>query len=291
MISKVKKMIPSHLMSQYHRFWAVFSNFFYGFPSEKMVVIGVTGTNGKSTTVMLIAKILEKAGFKAGSASTVKFKVADKEWLNSEKMTMLGRMKLQKLLKQMAGSKCQYAVIETSSQGIEQSRHLGIHYDVDIFTNLTPEHIEAHGGFENYKKAKLKLFKKLEKEKRKKIGGKEISKIIIVNADDEHAKDFLNFRADEKILFGIEAGTLSLNFQESLSQNVSGDKSQGIVIAKNIIFKPEGISFEVQDTHFDLKLFGKFNVYNSLAAISLALSQGLDLTVCKKALEEVDGLP
>lgn len=261
MKSLIKKLIPKNLLSQYHKILAVLAKIIYNNPSKKMIIIGVTGTNGKSTTVMMIAKILEEAGHKVGVTSTALFKVAEKEWLNDKKMTMLGRFALQKLLKDMVKAGCQYAVIETSSEGIKQFRHLGIHYDVAVFTNLTPEHIEAHGSFENYKKAKLELFKKLESEKPK----KQIKKVIIVNADDQHAKDFVNFKVDEKLEFGTDNKDVDLKYQ--------------------------GIFFEVNNIDFDLNLFGKFNIYNSLAAITVAQSQGIDLGVCKKALEKIKSIP
>jgi UDP-N-acetylmuramoyl-L-alanyl-D-glutamate--2,6-diaminopimelate ligase len=207
MLTEIKKLIPAVWLAAYHKSLAVLADIIYGRPSEKMVVIGVTGTNGKSSTVSLIAEILEKAGYRVGAASTTLFKLADKEWLNDKKMTMLGRFALQKLLRQMVAAGCRYAVIETSSQGIEQYRHLGIHYDVCVFTNLTPEHIEAHGGFDNYKKAKLKLFKHLADAPVKVIGGRKIAKAIVVNGDDRQAKEFLDFQVDKKIVFGLADGT------------------------------------------------------------------------------------
>lgn len=271
MLRIIRQFIPASLLSFYHQSLAVLADFYYGRPSEKLIVIGVTGTNGKTTTVSLIAKILEEAGFKVGAASTAIFKIADKEWLNDKKMTMLGRFALQKMLSDMARAGCKYAVIETSSQGIEQFRHLGIHYDICVFTNLTPEHIEAHGGFDNYKKAKLKLFKHLEKLPDKIIDGKKIFKAIIVNGDDKYASEFLNFNIEKKIVF-------SLNNQDS-------------ILAEDILYGKNGVSFTVGETKFDLKLFGRFNVYNSLAAISVADSQDISLDLCRKALEKLEVMP
>ena len=154
----LKKILPLFVLDMYHRILAVFGAFVYGFPSKKMVVIGVTGTNGKTTVSYFIAKMLENVGFKSGLTSTAMFKVADREWLNDKKMTMLGRFQSQRLLRDMVRADCKYAVIETSSEGIKQHRHRGINYDVAVFTNLTPEHLESHGGFENYKRAKGELF-------------------------------------------------------------------------------------------------------------------------------------
>ncbi|MEK7653478.1 MAG: UDP-N-acetylmuramoyl-L-alanyl-D-glutamate--2,6-diaminopimelate ligase [Patescibacteria group bacterium] len=275
----IKKFIPQSVLGFYHKSLAIAANVLFGRPSEKIIVIGVTGTNGKSTTVSLIAKILAEAGHQVGATSTVIFKVGEHEWLNDKKMTMLGRFALQKLLKQMIDAGCQYAVIETSSEGIKQFRHLGIHYDVCVFTNLTPEHLEAHGGFANYKKAKLKLFEKLEKQKNKKSKNQKIKKTIVVNGDDKYVSEFLNFKVDEKIIFGLN------------NNNQLPVTSYQLLIAKDIEFKKTGIFFVVENINFDLKLFGKFNVYNALAAIAVAKSQGVSLEVCKSALEKVSGVP
>src|SRR5688572_27133784 len=166
-----KKLLPAKAVGAYHRAFALTAAARYGRPSERMIVIGVTGTNGKSTTSNMIARVLEGAGFRVGLATTCNFRIAGKEWLNDTKMTMLGRFRLQKLLADMVKAGCEYAVVETSSEGIAQHRHVGINYDVAVFTNLTPEHIESHGGFENYKAAKLKLFAKLAGDRRKTLKG------------------------------------------------------------------------------------------------------------------------
>src|SRR5690606_503814 len=114
------------------------------------------------------------------------------------------RFRLQKLLAQMRDAGCRYAVVETSSEGIAQHRHAGIAYDIAVFTNLTPEHIESHGSFENYKSAKGKLFDKLAHDPRKKFDGRDVSKVIVANLDSEHASYFLGFTANKKYGFAVE---------------------------------------------------------------------------------------
>ncbi len=277
MKSFIKKIVPKSFLSQYHRTLALLANYFYGKPSEKLIVIGVTGTNGKSTTAMMIGKILEEAGYKVGITSTAIFKIADKEWLNDKKMTMLGRFALQKMLRQMVKAGCSYAIIETSSEGIKQFRHIGIHYDICVFTNLAPEHIESHGSFENYKKAKLELFAKLETDTHKTLHNREIKKVIVVNTDDEHAKDFLNFKVDERMAYGLNENQLLGDMPY-----LRGD---------NINYNHDRIEFTVQGNNFNLKLLGKFNIYNSLASMSVAMSQGVDIETCQKALEKVKSMP
>ncbi len=276
----IKKIIPTDffnfLQPYYHKVLAYTAAFFYGYPSNKIIVIGVTGTNGKSTTTHLIAKALEVDGDKTGETSTVFFKIGDKEWLNDKKMTMLGRFSLQKIIHKAVRVGCKYIVIETSSEGIKQFRHLGVNYDTLVFTNLTPEHIESHGGFENYKKAKLSLFKHLEKSKKKTINKKEVDKTIIVNLDDEHAADFLNFNVDRKI--GIT------------TKNKKSDLVDLIFSGSNIKTSSNGISFNVENKTINLKLVGEFNVYNSLSTIGVCDSYGIKVNKTKKALENISGV-
>ncbi|MFH1225757.1 MAG: UDP-N-acetylmuramoyl-L-alanyl-D-glutamate--2,6-diaminopimelate ligase [bacterium] len=272
----LKKFIPAPILSWYHKALPLLANIIYGHPSEKLIVIGVTGTNGKSTTVNLIAAILEEAGYKVGLTSTVNFKIDKKEWLNDKKMTMLGRFALQKLLKQMVVADCDYAIIETSSEGIKQSRHLGINYDLAIFTNLTPEHLESHGNFDNYKNAKGELFKKLKRDKTKKLGGKKIEKISIVNLDDEHASYFLQFPADRKFGYGV-------NFISDIT-GVEEIRAEGISLSK------DSAIFKVGDANFNLSLLGRFNVYNALVAVCVGLSQKIETDKIAIGLARVKGV-
>ncbi len=255
----VKKFIPGFVLDFYHFFLPMFGAFLYRFPSRKLIVIGVTGTNGKSSVVNLIVKILEQGGNKVASLSSIKFKIGKKEWKNSLKMTMPGRMKLQKFLRGAVNAGCKYAVLEVTSEGIKQSRHQFINFETVVFTNLTPEHIESHGSFELYKKAKGKLFEVAKK-------------THIVNLDDKNAEYFLGFTSDKKIAF-------------SLSKNGADVKAENCQVLSG------SLKFSINDVEFNLNLLGKFNIYNALAAISVCLSYGVDLEICKKAVEEIKVIP
>lgn len=239
----IKKFIPSFLLSWYHFLLALLGVVFYGFPSQKIKVIGVTGTNGKTTTTEMISEVLEEAGYKTAVMNSIRFKVGDEEEPNMLKMTMPGRFKIQKFLKKAVTSGCQYVVLEVTSEGILQYRHRFINFEAAVFTNLSPEHIEAHGGFENYKKAKGELFGATKK-------------IHIINLEDENVEYFLNFPAEKKYTYGLEDGDV-----------------------KN------------SDIEFDLRLPGKFNIYNALAATCVGLSQGVNLGICKRAVERIEGIP
>ncbi|PIW92024.1 MAG: hypothetical protein CO031_00870 [Candidatus Nealsonbacteria bacterium CG_4_9_14_0_2_um_filter_37_38] len=264
----IKKFIPAFLLSWYHFGLVFLGAVLYQFPSKKIKVIGVTGTNGKSTVVELTTKILEEAGYKVASLSSIKFKIRNKEWPNTLKMTMPGRLKLQKFLREAVNAGCQYAVIEVTSEGIKQHRHQFIDFDVAVFTNLTPEHIEAHGGFEKYRQEKGKLFRTTKK-------------IHIVNSDDKNAQYFLNFPADKKYLYKIKNQKSKANYRERFS----------VIEAEDVQVLPSGLKFSLNNTKFNLKLLGEFNVYNALAAVCIGVSQEINLETCKKALEKVEGIP
>jgi UDP-N-acetylmuramoyl-L-alanyl-D-glutamate--2,6-diaminopimelate ligase len=263
----IRKIVPKFLINSYHLGLALSGAILYFFPSRKMKIIGVTGTNGKSTVVYLISKILEEAGFNVGLVSSIKFKIKDKEWPNTLKMTMPGRFKLQKFLRQALNQGCQYVVVEVTSEGILQSRHRFIDFDVVVFTNLTPEHIETHGSFEKYREAKGQLFESLE-------GNKKLKTTSIINLDDPNADYFLKFEAARKIGYGLNSEPTDKvsNFLKAVKTEISDD----------------GLKFTLADTNFNLKLRGIFNIYNALSAIASALSQGIDLKTCKRALEKIE---
>jgi len=189
----IKKFFPSFIISWYHLVLAFLGALFYGFPSRKLKVIGVTGTNGKTTVVEMCRQVLDEAGFKVASLSSVKFKIKDREWPNILKMTMPGRFKIQKFLRQAEDAGCEYAVLEVTSEGIRQHRHRFIDFNTAVFTNITPEHVERHGSFEKYRKAKGKLFQACKN-------------IHIINLDDKNAEYFLQFPASKKIGYRINDG-------------------------------------------------------------------------------------
>lgn len=270
----LRKIIPEKVISFYHLCLAKLAAFLYCYPSRRLMVVGITGTGGKSSTAYILAKILETAGMKVGVTSTFFFKVGDWEKLNDKKMTMLGRFATQKFLRRMVGAGCQVAIIETSSQGILQHRHLDIDYDVAVLTNLYPEHLEAHGGFENYKKAKGKLFEALSKTRNKPFV--RFPKTIIVNGDDEHAPYFLSFLAGRKIIFGLKP------------VSVPGAET---VVATESNLHAAGISFKIGETSFSSPLLTKFNLYNVLCAGAIAHALGLDWQKIKNAAAVIKTVP
>ncbi len=258
----VKKITPSFILNCYHYCLALAGALFYRFPSRKITVIGVTGTNGKSTVVNFISRILEEEGFKTASLSSIKFKIGEEERENRLKMTMPGRFKIQKFLKEALKEGCRYAVLEVTSEGIKQYRHQFIDFNIAVLTNLSPEHIEAHGGFENYRRAKLKLFEK-------------VKDIHVINLEDENKDYFLKKEARKKYGFTTE------ETEESLE----------IIKGEDIKESKEGLYFKIDNIDFKLNLLGRFNILNALAAVCVAKSQDISLDVCSRALEKAKGVP
>lgn len=281
MVKKIlKKILPQFIWRFYYWSWSFLASFFYGHPSSSLIVVGITGTAGKSTVANLICRILEEAGYQVGLTSTFNFRIAGQEFVNKKKMTMLGRFSLQKLLKRMKDKGCDYAIIETTSQGIEQYRHWGINYDVGIFTNLSPEHIEWHGSIEKYRQAKEKLFAHLSQSSRKKIKGQVIPKIGIVNLDDSSSFHFLKYEMDQKYGYSLD----------SLAPKVE-DENLKIVQAQDFREKEESLEFKSNSLVFSLGLKGIFNASNALAALTFAISQKINLRTVQKALKSVQGMP
>ena len=280
----LKNIVPQPVFDLYYKFLEYLAAARYGFPSRKMIVIGITGTKGKSTVARLIGHILEQAGHKIGWTSSIDFKIGEKIKPNNTKMTMIGRLAMQKLLSRMAEAGCRYAIIETSSEGLAQFRHIGIDYDIAVLTNLSPEHIERHKGFANYKAAKLMLFESLGKSFRKKLNRYEAKKIIAANIADKYADDFLKFKADEKIGYAISENEITNKIK--LDENIFADQINATLYGTDFLLQMPGSTVKIQS-----RLLGKFNIENMLAAAAVALSQGINPEVIKQALDSFEGTP
>ena len=258
---RIKRLIPKSVFNFfapcYHAGLAHLGSIVYGNPSKSLKVIGVTGTKGKSTTVYLISKIFEGVGEPIAAIGSLGFKMRDKEWPSNLKMTMPGLFKLQKFFYEAKKAGCKYVVLEVTSEGIKQKRHLGINFDCAVFTNLHKEHLESHGSFENYYKAKQELFSKTKN-------------IHVLNADDKNIELFSKFSSKHTIFYGTESGDMR---------------------AQNLDLKSDGASFDVYGIKFNINFGGKFNVLNCLAALSTAAMYGIDLPNTRTVLGEIKSIP
>ena len=193
-LKKIKLIVPRSLFEvlqpAYHYLLALTGAVRYGFPSRSIYVVGVTGTKGKTSTTELTAAILEEAGFRVALANTRQFKLAEHSEKNLTKRSMLGRTRLQQFLRKAVKSKCEYAVIEMTSEGAKQFRHKFLDLDALIFTNLSPEHIESHGSYEKYVDAKVAFARALEK-------GDARKHLIVANRDDVESEKFFSVNVDD----------------------------------------------------------------------------------------------
>lgn len=257
------------LLLFYHKLVAIFAALWYRFPANKLRVVAVTGTKGKSTTVHFLASILKAAGYRVGVASTIHFQIGDAIWPNETKQTTQGRFRLQHLLSQMVRIRCDFAILEVTSHALVQSRLWGVNVDTAVLTNIQRDHIEYHGSFENYLHAKGLLFAHLGRAERK----HGLQKTAVLPSEEPHLAYFEAFPVDRKISYG----------------------SKGIVNARDTVLFADGSRFTLKVPNAELsvrlKLPGDFNIQNALAAAAAALSFGVALPIIAKGLESETEIP
>lgn len=254
---------------------------FYGYPAQRLGMIGVTGTKGKSTTTALVSRVLEGGGYTTGMLSTVDFKVGARQWANTTRQSTPEALEVQALLHEMVMAGCDYAVVEATSHALsDRWNRLGhCAFDVAVFLNVTHEHLDYHGSIEQYRRDKTRLFEMLGADEHHtsfaRPRGKQ-QKFAIVNADDPHHGMFLDAAPSsaQRLTYAI---------------NAPAD-----VRADDIVATPTGSRLRVVtpwgNGMLNLQLPGIFNILNALAALSVALTQGGSLECAAAALEQVRGI-
>ncbi len=258
----IKKFIPRNifraLSPAYHYLLALLAAVLYRFPSRHIKVVTITGTKGKTSTTEIVNAILEEAGYRTALAGTLRFKVGNEEERNLYKMTIPGRFFVQHFLRRAVKAKCDWVVMEMTSEGARQYRHKFIDFDALIFTNLSPEHIESHGSFENYKDAKLSIARALASSPKR-------PRIIVANADDQYANEFLATNAETKTTYSLKDAEPYTLEKDKTILNFMGSPLQA-------------------------HLSGAFNLSNILAGISFARTIGVSPEVIRRALEKFHGI-
>jgi UDP-N-acetylmuramoyl-L-alanyl-D-glutamate--2,6-diaminopimelate ligase len=267
---RLKKLVPQSAKNIYHLIQAVLANFIYGFPSRKIMVIGVTGTDGKTTTVQMITKILEEAGKKVAMASTINFRLDGKEEKNLSHYTTHSSFLVQKFIRRAVQAGCGYLVLETSSHSLDQYRVWGVDYRTAVITNVTREHLDYHKTMEKYRDAKKRLFEYVSKK----------NGAIIVNLDMEKPEEYLSFKTEKKFWYSTKD-----------SGSTIADGRFRRVVAGNIQLGIADSEFVLDGTLFKLHVPGMFNVENALAATCVGLSENISLVTIKNALEKIEGVP
>jgi len=257
--------VPFVIVNDTRRAMALVSSCFFSNPSKDMTMIGITGTNGKTTTTNLIDHIFTKVGFKTGLIGTIHNKIGDtfEEAIN----TTPESLELQRLLYRMKQKNVTHVIMEVSSHSLVEGRVHGVDFDSALFTNLTQDHLDFHRTMEEYKQAKSLLFSQMGNDLTK-------MKISILNNDDDASDYYRMVSPCNVVTYGIHA---SSDFQ-----------------ATDIKIKPNGTSFSLTSpygTHeIQTKLIGKFNVYNILAAIATCVTRGIDILEVISAIQNVKGV-
>ncbi|MDR0468870.1 MAG: UDP-N-acetylmuramoyl-L-alanyl-D-glutamate--2,6-diaminopimelate ligase, partial [Peptococcaceae bacterium] len=259
--------VPWILVKNSREFYGVMEQNHAGKPSLKMNVIGVTGTNGKTTTTHMLAAIMEEAGKKVGLLGTIYNRVGD-EALTADLTTPDSRQ-LAEMFRRMAETGTDYAIMEVSSHALAQSRTAGIEFDLGIFTNLTQDHLDYHGTADAYMREKAKLFSGLKPQ-----GDKKRGKTAIVNMDDRSGAAMADYSRVPVISYGL--GDLCHVRATDIELSAAGTRYRLVY---------GGEIREVQ-----LKLRGRFNIYNSLAAIAAALVESIDIDTIISALEKIESV-
>lgn len=231
---------------------------YFSNPAKKLKLIGLTGTNGKTTTTFLIKQILEGAGKRVGLIGTVQNMVCDEVY--PAKYTTPDAYELQRLFSLMVKADCEYCVMEVSSQALAQGRVNGLHFEIGAFTNLTQDHLDYHKTWENYFNSKRILF--------------ENSSIAVTNADDENGL---------KIVSGLNCKVVSY----------AVNTNNADYVAKNVKFKSNGVEYELVSEligRVNCPIPGRFSVYNSLCAASIALTLGISFEEVLTAISKSNGV-
>lgn len=274
MLSKLRELIPdrSPLRLAYHRYSAMLAALVYGFPGNRLTVIGVTGTSGKSTTVELIHYLLQNSGVKTGSMSGIQFNIGDKSIHNGTLRTSLRPWRTQQLLRQMVKAGCEFAVIEVSSHALDQNRLWGVAVDTAVLTNVYDlEHLDYHGSFAEYVRAKSKLFRMLNTTYRK----PGVPKVSILNRDDDNYEVFHELPADKRWSYSL--------------------KKPSEVKAENLVLTAQGSEFLVRLPNHNLQIktpiVGRHNISNLQAAVATVAANGVTVKKIEELLVDFPGIP
>jgi len=265
----VKKLIPRNLFHTIEPYghWAeaILANIVYGFPARKLKVIGVTGTDGKTTTSTLITAMLRDSGYKVGMMTTISLDLGDGPIPNPTRLTTVTSFSLQRGLKKLAKAKVDWVILETTSHALAQHRVWGVPYSVVAMTNMSHEHLDYHRTFENYREAKIRLFKLCNAN----IKGLQIG---VANVDDATGELFAR-EIQNPVRYGVEKG------------EVRAVKSTTTTKGSTIqVRTPAG------ELSLTVNLPGSFNIYNALAAAAVGQALGLSNQQIEKGIASLDAV-
>ena len=256
---QLKKILPASILSAYHFSLAEIAAFLYRHPSRGMLVIAVTGTKGKSSVTEMAGAILEEARYETAILNSIREKIGPWSRKNTMRMSMPGRFYIQDFLSKAYRAECDAVILEMTSEGVKQHRHRGIALDALIFTNLAPEHIEAHGSLRAYADAKFQIGKALLRSKKR-------GRMMVANAEDAESARYLALPVEKSLPFSLD--------------NVKPWKAGS-----------GGGFFTFYGEKIAVHLPGEFSLKNALAAATLAHAIGVDTKTIARALGKITMIP
>jgi UDP-N-acetylmuramoyl-L-alanyl-D-glutamate--2,6-diaminopimelate ligase len=259
MFTSFKNSVPAPMRAAYHFAMSFVAALVSGFPSRRLVVVGVTGTKGKSSTLEYLNAIYEAAGWKTALLGTIRTKIDEKSKPNLSRMTMPGRFAIQNFLKNAADAGCRIAFIEMTSEGARQYRHRFIELDALLFINLAPEHVESHGSLAAYSDAKFELGKQLARSKKR-------PRYMVANADDPESGRYLTLSVEQTLPFTLAS-------------------------AQPWEAREDGGTFNFNSQTMEIRLPGEFSLKNALAAATLAHAMNIPSQAISRGLSALQRIP
>ncbi len=264
----------------YHGLVSYIGAFWYGLPSKRMRVVAVTGTKGKSTVVRMIVSVARQAGWCVAYSSSIGYSEGTQDNSNTVRNSMPGRFRLHRMMAEALKNGADLFVMEATSEGLAQNRHRGIHIDGTVFTNLYPEHIEAHGSFEAYKQAKGRLFRAVSGNTSKTIQDITQYPFAVLNGDSEHAVYYAACSPERTVYVGLTEGEMTYpNIRGKIQERKSGE-SRVLIQGR-----------DEDPIEITVPLAGEFNVLNALLTFGVGKELGLSSAILKEGLESLTTVP
>lgn len=261
----IKKIIGRSGLRTYHTIKSQAVAMYFGYPAKGMKVIGITGTNGKTTTANIIATIFEDAGYRVALLTTIQFRINGSEKINSLKMTAPEASEINRFIKSAVEAKCDILIVEVTSHALDQNRFAGVSFDTGVLTNITHDHLDYHGTFSNYVQTKRKLFAR----------GLRLS---VLNVDDPSGKEFLTEPAKTHLIYSTKGYAKSVSLLKA--------KDNGEYTALEIFNPLDNRIYKI-----DTKLIGTFNYQNILAAFCTALGHKIEIKHIYNGIKALEGVP
>lgn len=270
--SSLRKLTPKSALDNFHYIESLFYTKKHQSPSQSMIIIGIVGSKGKTTTANMLWSVLTATGYKTGQIGTANIRIADREKPNPWHMTMPGAKRMQHLLSQMKQAGCTHVVMEVPSEAQTQWRHVGIAFDVIIFTGVEKEIMAAHNNsMQVLHKHNQRVLKQTDNQKPKVLFGKTVHKLLVLNVDNAHVNIYKEYLQEQQVTYSIHKPS---DFQ-----------------AQDFSVTTKGTELRVAGTRYATPLIGEVNALNAAAVVATATTLGISSSKIAKGLKSLQTIP